>query len=480
MRMNKTLRAGLLATTLACSFVALDAMSAPAVAQAVEVDFDGFHDALSPYGAWLYSDRWGEVWAPDVDSDFRPYYSEGYWAYTDDYGWLWVSDYPWGDVTFHYGRWVNDPDDGWLWVPGYVWSPGWVIWRSNDRYTGWMPMPPDDGFLDGDDGGAFSITFSFGHADDYYGYRRWYGQRYDDDRFAMNWTFIDTRDLGGHDYRSHAVPRTQVVNVIHNTVNITNYTIVNNYVVNRSVTPQAVVRAGGRPVQPVRIGAVLRHPDLVTTAAAGRTVQVHMREVRPHGNGIANSAPAPGAAVLNSLSGRLPHRGGNAPAHLYTRETVIHAPLKPAKESPPIMHDRGPADVTPPPAVKPRQERETPSPTGIIAPPAAEPHRGSDRPAEMHHPDGAMPDMPVVAPDRVHPSPAPKMGAPTAPPPDRPAAVPDRPRAHDVAPSAPNPMTPEARPAEHAAPPPAHADHAPAPDDKPHPRKKDDDKRHPE
>ena len=51
----------------------------------------------------------------------------------------------WGDVAFHYGRWVDDPEDGWLWIPGYTWSPGWVVWRSNGQYVGWMPAPPDRG-----------------------------------------------------------------------------------------------------------------------------------------------------------------------------------------------------------------------------------------------------------------------------------------------------------------------------------------------
>src|SRR6185437_4903781 len=138
--MNGSLRAKLFASAIALSAVPLAWSTVPAFSQQ-EVSFDAFHDALAPDGDWVYSDRWGEVWVPEnVPDDFHPYYTAGRWIDTDEYGWLWQSDYDWGDITFHYGRWVNDPDDGWLWIPGYVWSPGWVIWRSNDRDTGWMPM----------------------------------------------------------------------------------------------------------------------------------------------------------------------------------------------------------------------------------------------------------------------------------------------------------------------------------------------------
>jgi hypothetical protein len=203
------------------------------------VSYQAFHRTLAGHGDWVYSDRWGEVWVPsDVPRSFHPYYTGGHWANTREYGWMWVSDYDWGDVAFHYGRWVNDPDDGWMWIPGYVWSPGWVVWRSNDHYTGWMPMPPDEGFLRGDTG-AFSISINFNRTDDYYGYSRWYGRSYDENRFASNWVFVGTGNLSDRDYRSHAVSGGSVVNIINTTTNVTNYTVVNNYVVNRSVDARA-------------------------------------------------------------------------------------------------------------------------------------------------------------------------------------------------------------------------------------------------
>jgi hypothetical protein len=49
---------------------------------------------------------YGLCWRPAVaatDPYWRPYCDSGYWLYTAD-GWYWQSDYPWGDIVFHYGR----------------------------------------------------------------------------------------------------------------------------------------------------------------------------------------------------------------------------------------------------------------------------------------------------------------------------------------------------------------------------------------
>src|ERR1700722_3190291 len=209
--MRRLLHARLLASALAVGFVPLVATAMPAFAQDYgDVSFDSFHDALAQYGYWGYSDRWGLVWQPgQVDADFRPYYSRGHWVYTDDYGWYWASEYPWGDIAFHYGRWVNDPDDGWLWIPGYSWSPGWVTWRSNGQYIGWMPAPPDRAFLQGNGDVSFGLSFGGGggvsfrfNNDPYYGYRSWYGPGFDDRSFANNWVFVGVGDVADTDYRT--------------------------------------------------------------------------------------------------------------------------------------------------------------------------------------------------------------------------------------------------------------------------------------
>ncbi len=364
--MRLSIRAGLLASALALSPVALAVSTAPAEARVnFSIGFNSFHNQLSNYGDWVYSDRWGEVWIPfDVPANFRPYSTRGHWAYTRSYGWIWVSRYPWGDITFHYGRWVNDPYDGWLWIPGYVWSPGWVVWRSNDRYTGWMPMPPDDDFMRG----GFSIGFggsglwlSFNNYDDYYGYSRWYGRDYGRDRFASNWMFVDTGHLGASDYGRYSVSNTTQINtIIQTSNNTTNYTVVNNYVVNRSVDNKAVERASGRPVPVVQPATIFKNPDLITRADTGRQIQTQMRQAAPRGTGIANSAPKPSADVVNTLSTRSITRNGRQPTNLFTRQTIDKAPLAgPANAAPQTAP--APAETPAERALRMRQERMAPN-----------------------------------------------------------------------------------------------------------------------
>jgi hypothetical protein len=103
-----------------------------------------FYDELYPYGQWLNYPSYGQVWRPNVDDRFQPYATDGHWEMTE-YGNTWVSDYPWGWVTFHYGRWFFDDYQGWLWLPDYEWAPAWVNWRSGGGYYGWAPLGPGMG-----------------------------------------------------------------------------------------------------------------------------------------------------------------------------------------------------------------------------------------------------------------------------------------------------------------------------------------------
>jgi hypothetical protein len=108
---------------------------------------DEFSPHLRPYGYWVDDPFYGRVWVPHrgaVGADFRPYVSGGRWELTAGDDWLWVSDYPFGWVTFHYGRWAwLSGGLGWGWVPGYVYSPAWVDFRiGSSGYVGWGPAPP--------------------------------------------------------------------------------------------------------------------------------------------------------------------------------------------------------------------------------------------------------------------------------------------------------------------------------------------------
>jgi len=114
-----------------------------------------FRPQLDPYGQWVEDPKYGTVWVPDrtvVGESFSPYVTAGHWALDTDGNWVWVSDYPFGEVVFHYGRWVWTGGYGWSWVPGYEYAPAWVVWRvptADYAYVGWAPMPPVFGWWGG-------------------------------------------------------------------------------------------------------------------------------------------------------------------------------------------------------------------------------------------------------------------------------------------------------------------------------------------
>jgi hypothetical protein len=260
------------------------AMATPAAAQVnvgVNVSFDYFYDRLSPYGEWYYHPRWGDVWHPTrVGADFRPYY-RGHWVNTVEYGWTWNSDDPWGGVPYHYGRWVFDPVDGWLWVPGYTWAPAWVVWRGGGNNIGWFPMPPDDQFLAGVE--VYRDDWNWDRG--YYGYADWYGPTIATGLLAA-WTFVALDHFADRDYYRYAYQRPQVVNIINNTTNVTNYTTVNNRIINRSVDVTRVEQASGRRIERVEARSVVRTP--IATVDSGR--QIATRERERHGGNVRASA----------------------------------------------------------------------------------------------------------------------------------------------------------------------------------------------
>ena len=173
----------------------------------VGVSFQFFYDSLSPYGEWVEIDGYGDCWAPTgVDADWSPY-TDGYWSYTDA-GWTWVSYEDWGGICYHYGRWLRTDDVGWCWVPDEEWGPAWVSWRSNDDYIGWAPLPPEARWRP-------SIGFSV-WCDDAYDIGPGY------------YSFCSVIDFGAPLIRTVCLPRYRNVEIVYNTVNITNITY-NNY-----------------------------------------------------------------------------------------------------------------------------------------------------------------------------------------------------------------------------------------------------------
>ena len=232
----------------------------------VEVGF--FYDELSPYGDWVRTRDYGWAWFPrDMHPEWRPY-SDGRWI-NSDYGWTWASYEPFGWATYHYGRWTWDPRFGWLWVPGTVWGPAWVSWQYGGGYVGWAPLPPQVGF-------EIGIGIRLG------GFDLRLGIRPDHYRFVPERSFLEPR------LSRHLVPTARNITIINNTTNITNYTYINNRVVNRGVEVRHIEKATGKRVRSLRV-ADSREKSRVEVA------ETEVRIYRPEKQKLDSVRVGPGA-----------------------------------------------------------------------------------------------------------------------------------------------------------------------------------------
>ena len=190
-----------------------------------------FYDDLSPYGRWVNVDGPGWVWSPNnVQADWRPY-EMGHWVYTD-YGWTWSSDEPYGWAVYHYGRWNQDPSYGWVWVPGTEWGPAWVAWHEGGGYVGWAPLPYQVSVQAGIGLNWGSLNISIGSA---------------------AWSFTSTRYLADPMLHTRIVPVQQNVTLVRVTQNVTNYTYIDNRIVNHGVQVEKVGRACGHTIPRYRV-----------------------------------------------------------------------------------------------------------------------------------------------------------------------------------------------------------------------------------
>ena len=265
---------------------------APAPATAPPVDSNQYYGALDPYGDWIYDGKHGWVWRPTaavVDVSWRPYRQGGRWIYSD-VGWYWHSYYSWGWAPFHYGRWHRSSPHGWYWVPGYTWSPAWVMWRSNDLYCGWAPLPPGCNYVHGIGytwGGShvgFSFGFGLGHG--------WF-------------TYCDYAHLRHRRLHRHRV-RDNRVAIIHNETTVVNNYVTenNNTIINTGIPPAVVAKKTREPVQKMRIRELDLEMESIARVgqidANGKTMAVY----RP-------KTPAPGDTPGEKPGGRTP--GGKTP-----------------------------------------------------------------------------------------------------------------------------------------------------------------------
>ena len=240
--------------TLLVSGSSIGGWSIPAPVMAHErdvADVSVFYDEMAPHGRWIDVEEHGRVWVPrGMRAGWRPY-SDGRWIYTD-VGWTWVSDYDWGWAPFHYGRWSHHSHHGWYWVPDTVWGPAWVSWRHSPGWAGWAPLPPRVGFHVGIGLGAAHIGVDIAP--------HWY-------------SFVEERHILAPRVRSHFVPHTRNVQLVKVTKNVTNVTVINNRIVDRSIDVKNIERVTKRPVTVHRI--VEDSPDRVR----GQKVRDKEREV---------------------------------------------------------------------------------------------------------------------------------------------------------------------------------------------------------
>jgi hypothetical protein len=164
----------------------------------------GFYDELGPYGQWVQTPEYGNVWIPDVEPGFQPYATNGHWVITE-YGNTWISDYSWGWAPFHYGRWYLDRYRGWAWVPGNEWAPAWVSWRSGGGYYGWAPLGP----IQAGPGGNFNANVNIP---------------------PHYWVFVPQAYITSPRLFNYYAPRPRVVNIYQNTTIINNVYRANNRV----------------------------------------------------------------------------------------------------------------------------------------------------------------------------------------------------------------------------------------------------------
>jgi hypothetical protein len=339
--------------------VIIEAPAAPAVVVIQSVG--DFYEPLAPHGRWLDVQGYGRVWMPNgVAADWRPY-ADGHWERTEA-GWFWVSDEPWAWATYHYGRWDSSPELGWFWIPQTQWAPAWVAWRRGGDYVGWAPLPPRERFVRG-----VRVAGEVNVAP------------------ASAFVFVEERRFTGRQR-----PATLIVNnttILNRTTVINHTAVVNKTTVNEGPPVAAIAKAGGHPVQEVKVGD-LRHSQ---EAAAN----------------VKHPATPPAAQSKPPA----PH-----PASPPSRPPVAgpaSTPAKPAAETQPVRPAAAPSPAAPV-AAKP----ETPRPTGTppatnrppVSPSTTRPRPG--QPAVNSAPAATKPEKPVPA---AKPAPAPaRAGAPSS------------------------------------------------------------------
>lgn len=349
-------------------------------------DVSYFYDALDDGGEWLSHPRFGEVWQPNVEKDWRPY-TIGRWAYSDDYGWTWISSEPFGWAVFHYGRWAYDAREGWLWVPGTEWAPAWVAWRHGEDAIGWAPLPPSARFANGRVNVAESALES--------------------DGVDRGWVFVRPRYFSSRDMRKFVRAPSWNTDLVHRTAPRLGYERTERGLAVRGLAPEDVEKLSNLPVQRVKIkptddpslarragksedggrGDQIRiyKPDKKRTADAVKRAERKMKssarqdERRSKRDGDDESAPAARAVSGTSES----ESGRDA-----TREAPAARPENAAKEAWRVAPSNAPKNTLPRASTQAKSDGGSTSGTGS----------GSDNASETRKDTAAKPeDAPAKA-----------------------------------------------------------------------------------
>jgi len=275
--------------------------------QAPVVDVGFFYNELSPYGEWVRHPYYGWVWFPrNVLPNWRPY-SIGRWV-ESDYGWTWISDEPFGWATYHYGRWAWDPQIGWLWVPGTDWGPAWVSWQQGNGYVGWAPLPPEVGFQIGVGIRLGGFNLSIGIA-------------------PRNYAFVQERRFLDPRIGNYFEPEARNITIIHQTTNITNYTVIDNRVINHGVPVERIERAIGRKAPRLRVVAA---PEPLRTGVQRDVISIYRpAESRLKTVGVAprNNAGLPRLGLKQNRSDEPAPRAARPPAVAPSRQGDAPVPV---------------------------------------------------------------------------------------------------------------------------------------------------------
>jgi uncharacterized protein DUF6600 len=392
-------------------FAACMTMAPRPVEAAVSVSIAFFHQELSPYGRWVYTPAYGEIWYPTVVAAGWAPYVDGEWVYTDC-GWTWVSYDPFSD-PFHYGTWVWVDPYGWCWEPGYVWGPAWVTWAWTDTYVGWAPLPPTFAITAGGySGGPVTVA-------------------------TNQYVFVPANQFVGTNVSTIRVAPTQNPTILAGAQRATRFSVSSGLVRTGGPPASFVQRATSRPLHAVKVSSIKVRPATISASKGARLPIVAPAKERA----AAMNAKKESKAVKTAPSKIARNEHATTSRHVEKKMAPTHATktekhaapapasvkheVKPSGQTrakpstamagpPPkkeIHHEKGSSGPPPAKSVEKRQEAAPPPPR------VHEEHRAAmNRPAEQPRP--ARQEAPPPRAEQPHPAPPP---AAAAKPPEHPA-----------------------------------------------------------